>query len=106
MIAHKFPTYGSITELSLAPASLILDTLFAQMTIETTSRDPSTAAEFTLLHAARCKLRHNLPNLFPCPSFCRGYVRLMIHTRISARAPRLLASGSSTSSTALTAFLP
>jgi integrase len=55
------------------------------MTIETTSRDPSTAAEFTLCHAARCKLRHNLPNLFPCPSFCRGYVRLMIHTRISAR---------------------
>ena len=71
------------------PASLILGTLFSQITIETTSRDPSTAAEFTLWHAARCKLRHNLPNLFPCPSFCRGYVRLMIHSRISARALRL-----------------
>ena len=71
------------------PASLILGTLFSQMTIESTSRDSSTAAEFTLWHAARCKLRHNLQNLFPCPSFCRGYVRLMIHSRISARAPRL-----------------
>ena len=71
------------------PASLILGTLFSQMTIESTSRDPSTAAEFTLLHAAGCKLRHNLPNLFPCPSFCRGYVRLMIHSRISARPLRL-----------------
>jgi hypothetical protein len=68
---------------------LILGTLFSQITIETTSRDPSTAAEFTLWHAARCKLRHNLPNLFPCPSFCRGYVRLMIHSRISARPLRL-----------------
>src|SRR5580658_5587794 len=37
------------------PASLILGTLFSQMTIESTSRDPSTAAEFTLWHAARCK---------------------------------------------------
>jgi len=71
------------------PCSLIMGTLFSQMTIESTSRDPSTAAEFTLLHAARCKLRHDLPNLFPCPSFCRGYVRLMIHSRISPRALRL-----------------
>src|SRR5712671_6714339 len=42
------------------PACLILGTLFSQMTIESTSRDPSTAAELTLLHAARCKLRYNL----------------------------------------------
>ena len=56
------------------PASVIPGTLFSQMTIVTTSRDPSTAAEFTLLHAASRKLRNNLPNLFPCPSFCRGYV--------------------------------
>jgi hypothetical protein len=77
------------------PASLILGILFFQMTIESTSRDPSTAAEFTLSHATRCKLRHNLPNLLPCPSFCRGYVRLMIHTRISARTPRLDQAGCS-----------
>jgi hypothetical protein len=67
------------------PASLILGTLFSQMTIESTSRDPSPAAELTRLHAASCKLRDNLPNLFPCPSFRGGYVRLMIHSRISAR---------------------
>src|SRR5260370_6824321 len=65
------------------PASLSLGTLFSQMTIETTSRDPSTATEFTLCHAASCKLRHNLPNLFPCPSFCRCYVLLILHTPIS-----------------------
>jgi hypothetical protein len=70
------------------PASLILGTLFSQMTIESTSRDPSTAAELTRLHAASCKLRDNLPNLFPCPSFRGGYVRLMIHSRISARTLR------------------
>jgi hypothetical protein len=70
-------------------AGLILGTFFPEMTIESTSRDPSTAAEFNLLHAAGCKLRHNLPNLFPCPSHYDGYVRLMIHSRISTRALRL-----------------
>src|ERR1700675_4897089 len=33
------------------PAPLILGTLFFHMTIESTSRDPSTAAELTRLHA-------------------------------------------------------
>jgi hypothetical protein len=56
-----------------------------QSQIESTSRDPSTVAELTLLHAASCKLRDNLPNLFPCPSFRGDYVRPMIHSRISAR---------------------
>ena len=62
-------------------ASWILGTLFSQMTIESTARDPSTAAELTPLHAASCELRDNLPNLFPRPSFYGGYVRLGIHSR-------------------------
>jgi hypothetical protein len=69
---HSFKS--SLATSIACPASVIPGTLFSQMTIVTTSRDPSTAAEFTLLHAASRKLRNNLPNLFPCPSFCRGYV--------------------------------
>lgn len=69
--------------------SRILGTLSSQITIETTARDPSTAAELTLWHAAGCELRDYLPNLFPRPPLYCGYVRLVVHSRISARALRL-----------------
>src|ERR1035438_8424686 len=62
------PTQSAESDLIACPASLILGTLFSQITIETTSRDPSTAAEFTLWHAARCKLRHNPPNQIGLPA--------------------------------------
>jgi hypothetical protein len=59
--------------------------LSSQITVETTARDPSTATELILLHAAACELRNHLSNLLPRPPAYSGYIPLLIHSRISAR---------------------